>query len=258
MKNFTLYFTLFLLLTTWVSGCEKSDEPAPDKCNDAVPFEADFSILEAVGDSLVVTDNVLLYASVSFVPADDYDSYEWRVGNDQNVSTQKSYSLLFTETVNDVRVRLIAKKSASECFPKDKTIDTVYRSFSVVPWRDAAILGKYVGSYSRTPTLIDTVEISYSATAENPDPFGEFNVVNINRGCDAEKYPHQACPGWSRGYRAFAIKTDLCKKCPGTRGLIRLLDENTVEANITYGDTTKWGSFPLPQLSDKFIGKRIQ
>lgn len=249
-------FIVCILSVLTLSTCEKN-EPKPDACIDAERFEADFSILEAVGDSLVVTDNVLLFSSVSFQADGEYDSYEWRVRNDQNVSTEKQYTLIFPEIESDIEVRLIAKKSATPCFPNDKTQDTVVHTFSVVPWRDAAVLGKYVGSYGRTPHVIDTVEIRYSATAENPDPFGEFNVVNINQGCNLEKYPHQACAGWSRGYRAFAIKTDLCKKCPGTRGLIRLIDDRNVEANITFGDTTNWGTFPLPQITDKFVGARI-
>ena len=253
---FNSYKLALIGLSVVFFACQKN-ELKPDICEDAEQFQADFSILEAVGDSLVITDKVLLYSSVSFQAGGDYDGYEWRVGNDQNVSNKKIYTLLFSEIQSDIEVRLIATKAASPCFPIDKTVDTAFHIFSVVPWENAAILGKYVGSYGRTPQLIDTVEISYAATAENPDPFGEFNILNINQGCDVEKYPHQACPGWSRGYRAFAIKTDLCKKCPGTTGLVKLIDDNNVEANIKFGDTTRWGTFPLPQIADKFVGKRI-
>ena len=252
---------LSLIIFSWIlcfSGCEKTPEPQPDKCKDAVRFEAEFSTNEIVGDSLIPTDKILLYSAVTLSPKEEYDTYQWQIGNDQNVSTKKHYTLLFTELAYDVEVRLIATRAASECFPNDKTIDTVYHSFSVVPWGESAILGKYVGSYTRTPHLIDTVEFGYAETAENPEPFGEFKVVNINRGCDKEKYPHSACPGWSRGYRAFEIASDgICKKCPGTKGIVILTDANTIEANVTYGDTTNWGSFPLTQLVDKFTGTRI-
>ena len=257
MKYHYFLAVCVLAFLPFLLSCDRSD-PDPDHCKDAVPFEAEFYIEEAVGDSLVITDNVLEYAYVTFESVDLYDSYEWQVENPDNTSTNKKYTLLFPFTEQDIEVRLIATKKASPCFPNDKTVDTVYHTFSVVPWRDAAIIGKYVGSYSRTPTLKDTVEIRYTTTEDNPDPYGEYLIININRGCNVEKYPHQACPGGTRGYRAFSIKTDLCKKCPSTNGLLRLLDENTVEANITYGDTTKWGNFPLPQLEDKFVGTRIQ
>src|SRR5687768_709969 len=186
-----------LIIFCWIlclSGCEKTPEPEPDKCKDAVRFEADFSTFETVGDSLIPTDKILLYSPVTVRPKEEYATYHWQIGNDQNVSTNKQYTLLFTELATDVEVRLIATRPASECFPDDKTIDTVYHTFSVVPWGEAAIIGRYVGSYSRTPNLVDTVEIKYTATAESPAPYGEFNVLNINRGCDIEKYPNGACP----------------------------------------------------------------
>src|SRR5687768_13346282 len=191
----------FLIISSplFFSRCEKTPEPEPDKCKDAVRFEADFATYEAVGDSLIPTDRILLYTAVTVRPKEEYDTYHWQIGNDQNVSTNKQYTLLFTELANNVEVRLIATRATTDCFPDDKTIDTVYHSFSVVPWGEAAILGRYVGSYTRTPHLVDTVELGYAATADNPEPFGEFRVVNINRGCDKEKYPHSACPGWSRG-----------------------------------------------------------
>lgn len=255
MKKF-----LSLLIWLWIlsfSACEKMPDPEPDKCKDAVRFEADFSTYETVGDSLIPTDKIILYSTVTLRPKEEYETYQWQVGNDQNVSTNKQYTLLFTELATDVEVRLIATRSMKECFPDDKTIDTVYHSFSVVPWGDAAIIGRYVGSYSRTPNLIDTVEIKYTATAENPEPFGEFSVLNINRGCNIEKYPNGACPGWNRGYRAFEIAARDCKKCPGTKGLVILKDTDIIEANLTYGDTTKWGSVPLPQVMEKFTGTRV-
>lgn len=54
-------------------GCERPEpEPQPDPCLGVEKFEADFSILEGVGDSLVNTDNVLLYSGVVFEPHGDY------------------------------------------------------------------------------------------------------------------------------------------------------------------------------------------
>lgn len=259
MNKFTGCATLSALaFVTFMSGCDES--PADDPCRDAVPFEAGFYIKEAVGDSLVITDKALLYASVAFEAADNYDDYEWQVGSDQNVSTSKKYTLLFTETVDDVEVRLIAKKAAGPCFPDDKTVDTVYQTFSIVQWNDAAVIGRYAGSYERTPALKDTIEIKYTETIENPAPFGEFNIININRGCNLDEiYPH-ACLGWQRGYRAFMLTSGgaYCKDCPLPIGLIKLVDENTIQAEITYGDTTQWGTSPMPRLADKFIGTRIQ
>jgi len=250
----------FLIIASplFFSRCEKTPEPKPDKCKDAVRFEADFATYEAVGDSLIPTDKILLYTTVTVRPKEEYDTYHWQIGNDQNVSTNKQYTLLFTELANNVEVRLIATRATTDCFPDDKTIDTVYHSFSVVPWGEAAIIGRYLGSYSRTPNLVDTVEIKYTATAESPAPYGEFNILNINRGCDIEKYPNGACPGYNRGYRAFEITSRDCKKCPGTKGLVVLTDSDTIEANLTYGDTTKWGTVPLPRLEDTFLGVRVE
>lgn len=250
----------FLIIASplFFSGCEKTPEPEPDKCKDAVRFEADFATYEAVGDTLISTDKILLYTTVTVRPEEEYETYQWQIGNDQYVSTNKQYTLLFTELANDVEVRLIATRPANDCFPDDKTIDTVYHSFSVVPWGDAAIIGRYVGSYSRTANLVDTVEIKYAATEESPAPYGEFNELNINRGCDIEKYPNGACPGYNRGYGAFEIVARECKKCPGTKGLAILKDIDLLEANLTYGDTTKWGTVPLPRLEDKFTGVRLE
>src|SRR5687767_5620120 len=91
------YF-IFLLLA--FSKCDRFD-PAPRVCNKD-SFKADFFIKEAVGDSLVATDKVLLYASVTFEAAGNYDTYHWTVGNNAHTSTEKKYSLLFTEALDHI------------------------------------------------------------------------------------------------------------------------------------------------------------
>lgn len=244
-----------LLLSVITVTCDKNEPDNP--CKNAKPFSADFYIKEAVGDSLVVSNKALQYANVTFEAADSYDSYHWMVGNDQNISTQKKYTLLFTEIVEDIQVRLIATKKASPCFPNDKTIDTVYHTISVVPWRDAAIIGKYAGAYARTPNIKDTVEIKFVPTDE---PFGFFMIKNVSRGCNKESKADYSCISYSRGYQGILLVStgEYCQECPMPLGLMKLLDNNnTLEASITYGDTTNWPTFPLPRISDKFIGQRI-
>lgn len=248
---------LFSLTVLSLFGACHRRGPEPIPC-DPKPFKAAFDIKEAVGPEGAITDNILAYGTASFVAAGDYDSYEWQVGGADNTGYGKKYTLFFKEVEADIEVRLIATKAPTSCFAKTQ-IDTVYKKFSVILWRDAAIIGRYAGHYSRTPNVLDTVEIRYIDT--DPDPFGIFTLINLSKGCNLKSEENYGCHAWDRGNNAWFLSLGgaMCKECPNPEGMIRLIGNDELQADFSYGDVRYWASPPpMPRLNDKFIGKRIK
>jgi hypothetical protein len=134
MKKILILFS-FLIGALFMYQCkEKVELPSPtDPCLALEPVTANFLIKEAVGDSLVETDRVLMFNSVQFEAIGAYDSYEWQVGTDERTFTDKKFSLRFMDdaTGSTVPVRLIVKgKPNSTCFPSDNGIDTIHQKLS--------------------------------------------------------------------------------------------------------------------------------
>ncbi len=90
---------------------------------------------------------------------------------------------MFTDTIKQISVRLIATKKPSECFPGDKTIDTITKSFSVIPWRECPVIGTYIGYFDSDKNKKDSVKLIYTPAE---DGWGDFTLININCGCNLD------------------------------------------------------------------------
>ena len=244
-----------IILLAIIFSCNKTQVSPVDPCANEKPFKANFYIQESVGDSLVKTDKVMQYGTAVFNASSVYDTYEWKIGNDDRTFKTKKVSLLFKDSIKEVSVRLIATKKPNACFPNDKTIDTVYKSFSVIPWREWPLRGTYIGSFDSDKSKNDSVKLVFIPT---PDGWGDFQIININCGCNLD-----SSISWigNRGSMAFTFK-EICTfyaGCKGPSAWVQLKGLDTLIVDFTYkertlGNPNDANSWPL--LRDKFIGIR--
>ena len=242
-----------IILLAIIFSCNKTQVSPVDPCANEKPFKANFYIQESVGDSLVKTDKVMQYGTAVFNASSVYDTYEWKIGNDDRTFKTKKVSLLFTDSIKEVTVRLIATKKPGACFPNDKTIDTVYKSFSVIPWRESPLIGTFVGTFDSDKNKRDSVKLIYTP---NIDGWGALNLTNINCGCNLDNII-----SWSTSRGAYAYRFDSDNTyyagCKGPVAWVQLNGGDTLVVNFTYRDNTQ-GNNPLlwPIIKDRFIGVR--
>lgn len=241
-------------------GCDSSELPNPqDQCNSKKPFTGDFIIFENVGDSLVETDSILAYNYVTFRASADYDTYAWTIGDDPRIFTEKEVTLRFTEATEKVNVILLSTKVRDSCFPSDPTEVTVAKSFSIIQWQYAPIIGSYAGHFESTPNLKDTIKITYT---ENNDGFGEFELGNINKGCMVNpEFPESSV--WdiaNRGVQAFYFESrgSHYNGCKSPKVWLRLASNDSIISTFSFLDIADPNQQPpYNRVYDVFKGKKI-
>lgn len=243
------YSSTFLFLLFVIVSCGKKDAPV-DPCAGAKPFKADFYIQEQVGDSLIKTDKVMQYAFVVFEAFDNYTSFKWKIGDDARSFTDKKVRLLFTDSIPNVSVQLIATRKADPCFPNDKMIDTITKSFSVIPWRKCPLIGTYIGTFQSNKTKIDTVKL---LLLPQPDGWDRIALINVNPGCNLD-----TTISWSTERGAYAYRFDsdnaFYSGCKAPNAWLRLFGNDTLKISYTYkinNNTT-----PSTIITDQFTGYR--
>jgi hypothetical protein len=163
------------------SSC--GDNPL-NPCLDKRQVEAKFNMGELIPgegndpDSVIVSDTVLTDNNIVFRASEDYDSYEWKIGDDPKVFTSKQVSLYFQYPVSRVAIRLIVKKFPfKSCFPQDDGLDTLIKYLNVIDRKQNPIFGEYRGSIVSNASDIFNVQITHDAF------FDQINILNINKDC---------------------------------------------------------------------------
>jgi hypothetical protein len=249
-------FSLAVLILS-VSGCDPDEVTKTDPCKDKIPFTGNFFIYENVGDSLVETDSALQYNYITFQAEDDFDTYEWTIGTDPRVFTENKVSLLFTEAYGKIDVTLKSTKKKNECFPEDETEKVVTKSFYVINWQFAPIIGAYQGHFKSTPFKRDTVKILY---IPGSDEFGSFRLININKGCMVNpQFPESSV--WDivhRGVRAFYFESrgEHYNGCKSPKVWLKLTDSDSIFSDFSYLNLDNQNP-PYPRIYDRFKGKKI-
>lgn len=180
-----LCFTVLILL--FVTGCAKVVD---SDCRGEVLLSASFKIgarMVHFGgvDTLVETDTVLTFNVVEFVAAEGFTDYQWKIGEDDRIFTDRSISLIFDEPETALKIELIAVDSAiNPCFPLEIVSDTVVKYLTVFPKRKNPIYGTFRGVLLDDP--LDTFEVEVFI---DPVTREGFHTVNINKGCYPESIP---------------------------------------------------------------------
>jgi hypothetical protein len=185
MKNtFFLLLSIFVIL---IAGCNKdepvacTDETNPecpnyDPCHDAESTSADFEtacivVSDKYQKITSQEDTFYLGANIQFTAKqEDVLSYEWKIGDDDRVFTEQSFSLTFNPSDSvilfnrPVPIRLIVTRTPNtSCFPADDGIDTLTKYIYFVSIHEVShkkFLGTWVGSREDKPDEIYEIEIT--------------------------------------------------------------------------------------------------
>lgn len=186
-------FLLFLLLSTSLlilaQSCKKEcHDPANPDCDNYDPCfgkekpNADFTIYEVVGGKPFETDEIWHINKVRCIAKQDFDSYEWVVGDHVDTFRTKSFELGGFPEGKTFNVRLIGKRQPNtNCFAGDDGIDTVYKTFKVTAHDSLLpIYGVYEGAYSSYPDKKITSTIGYLTMPDSPTwKVWDYYITNI-------------------------------------------------------------------------------
>lgn len=184
-----LLLVLFSVTLLIAQSCKREcHDPANPDCENYDPCfgkektSADFTISEVVSGFANETDEVFRMSYVQFESKQDFDSYEWVIGNHPDTFRTKKCGLQSFPEGGTITVRFIGKKQPNRtCFPEDDGIDTVYKSFkvsaadSLIP-----ILGEYEGYYDAYPNQKVTVKVFRKFVLDGQNqPSAEWGIINI-------------------------------------------------------------------------------
>ena len=251
------YLSLLVFMT--FMSCKKNNTVAENPCSNQVPFKADFTMLEKVGDSSYSTDTALAPGYISFKAKGTYDSVKWTIGGPQNTFTNKDVRLYFDQPQGKIDVTFIGYKRPNlTCFPNEKSSDTITKSLVVAAKnRDVPFVGHYVGYNTDNPTDTFSVWIKY-----HNSNWGYF-VKNIPKGCPGYTnpsdggYPLNVGLEVAVGYKLFQFGRGSmsCNTVYGYGALSKLND--TLSIQYLFYPRTGTGAFDFgPQTKKTFIGVR--
>lgn len=259
MKNSFFIFLFGIILISTI-GCKEdcTDEtnincPNYDPCWREVPVSAEFSIMQGLAYNehrRYFKGDTFTTGFVRLQAVQKLDSYEWHIGSDNRVFSGQTVELDYGLNTGWVDVTLVGKKNhRTGCLLDDDGIDTIQKSFYLVP-RDSLLLkGKYRGVSLSQP--LDTFEFDFMYDYST-NPFS----IGINQFPKECIRPYGLdCP---IGYRQF-LMIDLSDEiiCPPPIGVGELSLDNTLTIIYElYGDENNNGTNTIRR--DTFIGKKIQ
>lgn len=255
-----ILYTASIALAVGLGACKpKKPDPIPNTAN----FKADFTIKERVGEIWVETDSVVISNSISFTANDNYDSYEWKIGDDNSTYTTKSCSTIFLTAEGDVTVRLIAKGKKNPYAPNDDGVDTVYKTFKVMEWGKSQTIGEYEGYVEGRPNDKFTVTVKHI----NIDFYSKYFIKNIQKGCVGYNTPSGIDPanynqGIDNCYPGgkvlyFNWQNTVIGNCRQPKGMVKMLNKNTIIVDYTLHDTWYIGNvLQTVTTQERFIGIR--
>ena len=194
MKKLIYIFFFFIAFS-----CKKDDFSSTGgyNCAKEKPVSADFMMGEIYGDEFIDLDTVVMdvdyndgnpanfirdtYRTVHFKANLAGASYEWQVGNNGTVKTSKEFSLLFSNRVGTIPVRLIVHKAPNKyCFPNDDGIDTIVRYLTVDNVEPHPLFGEYKGYSLSNPSEQFTIKMDTSRFNQlGFEPYtGHYSVYN--------------------------------------------------------------------------------
>ncbi len=186
---------VFLLPTCKDKDCTDAanpDCPNYDPCLMAKVANAEFVILDSLryyssdfGAALPV-DTMWTFAAIHFRALHENDTYEWKVGTDNRVFTQREFKLdFYSDAIGNIPVRLITtRKSQPDCISGDDGRDTFYRNLFLVDYlanyQKIPIFGSFKGYNEDQKDSVFTIKIFNTE-------FKDFGIYGFPKGCYDEK-----------------------------------------------------------------------
>ena len=184
-------FAICFISVISTCNCKKEILTPTDPCKDHPDYFPDFIIRENEFDS-TGSDTILIYSYINFQAPIKYQAYEWKIGSDTTTYTGPDLTLFFDD-VNTfpgeiIPVKFFGKGFYDPCLPErhGKT-DTVIKSFRIIAWDKAPLIGKYEGYFDSDKNSKQTIEVRYIDTIPSAacyPPYGCFRLFNIDKGCN--------------------------------------------------------------------------
>lgn len=231
-----------------MAGCQDKDRPNP--CVNQQPTSADFVIRERIGIDLL--NKVRLYEvdtvgissriPITFSAKDTVAArYQWTVGNDPRVYTQREISLAFDQLNGPVTVRLRVQKTPNTaCFPNDTGEATAQKTLVLVPQAQAPIYGDYEGYSLSNPGRKFTIQIRPNS------------LLNLPEGCRYD-LRNEVLIG-STALFAFSNTFDPPFGAASLSGWGALDRQNKRKIVFEYSYTDLSQPTPTRRLNDTFVG----
>ena len=200
------------------SCCDGSE---PDACIDVEEVKAKFTFGQqlpmidgSAPDTVVVSDTVLTWKTIVFEASEDYDSYEWTVGDDPRTFNEKRFTLRFENPETSIQVKLkVTKSPNNKCFPDDDGEDTLIKTLTVIDRSTSPIAGTYVGSLTNSPN--DQFEVTVSNLGN-----GVYKISNLIKGCLPSYNQFSEFPAYKT--LGFDGDGDLTNNCNDETGYLTL------------------------------------
>lgn len=259
MKNIFFVLLLGVGLISIYSCDEDCDDvnnpmcPNYDPCYWERATNADFTITQGVGyneQRRYFSSDTFMTGFIRLQAVENLDSYEWHIGSDNRIFEGKTVELDYSPYTGWVDVMLIGKNAIKEgCLPGDDGVDTVQKSFYLVPYNTTLLTGKYKGVSLSQP--LDTFEFDFDLNMSvNPFVFGPSEFP---KGCFrpygmdcAIRYRH-----------FFMFDLGSTSFCPEPSGSGELSLDNVLTIIYDYsGDDDNNKTNTIKR--DTFIGEKIQ
>lgn len=266
MRFLALIFIATALLFTAQSCKKECHDPANPNCENYDPCfrkektSANFTISEVVGGRAFETDEIHQINKARFIAQQDFDSYEWVVGNHIDTFRTKSFELGGFPQGETIDVRLIGKRNPNTlCFANDDGIDTVYKTFKVTAHDSLLpIFGEYEGYYSHAPNKKITVRFWRDTRPEGPnEPNWEvYNRYFTNIPVEGTEVSMITSIGATAYYIDNIGNGSGIPSGYSMKGYVYLMpDKETLKAEYTHWDTaTRYPNFV--RIGGSFTGKR--
>jgi hypothetical protein len=216
LKKQTQFFVWFVLVVPIAIGIMFSLEGCgdnPNPCDRKAKITAEFVVgAQFLGvDTVILGDTILAGSTVVFRASsnDEYQFYEWKIGDDPRKFNTKEVGLTFSSDLffqpQSVEVSLKVQDSfLQNCFPLTKGRDSVTKKIVIVPQRNSVVFGDFEGYLEESPNNKFVVNIRYC----NPNNQGFICSNNIDFGCDNRLYnsdPYPFINNITYSYRALHI-----------------------------------------------------
>lgn len=257
---FALIGLAVIIGLTQITSCKKN---TVNPCEKFKPITADFIVGESFFgvDTVIDCDTLRRGKSLIFKALGDngeemnYDSYEWKIGNDSRLFDKKVFSLFFEDASQVQRLSVtltVRDQSLANCFANGGQA-TLTKQYTLVPQNTSVVFGSYEGALIEAPNEKFVVSVRICQ-------FGDVCTTNINKGCNNNADPPlsgaRIRPEIS--YRSMYIDSfeTFFTSCDNPKGWLYFGKSiNDVIVEYTTGDPA---NRTAPRKQHRFIGKRIK
>jgi hypothetical protein len=264
MKLKPFFWCVLSVCALSIYGCKDKD-PKPDPCQaEKLPTNNDLKIEESILTNKFETDTVMTSNRINFSVPEKYTSYEWSLSGSSQKWTTPTFGIVFLSDIGSYEVTLIGKRPPkTACFATDDGIDTLKRTFVVLPHETSPIIGAFEGTHEgETEKFTVTIAYDKVVSLDGSSTFEGYHIKNINKGCvlGGPIYPNvglQIYHGGNAFEMNYANVFDVQYNCFGPVAKGYLEGRNKLIVEYTYADMTQpFGPNGRPRLSKKFIGYR--